>query len=236
MAMETTILLTALLGESKIAWFANNGNGDFGARAEIGVEINQVRWVGAADLDGDGDEDVVASAGNVNFQSLVWFANSGAGTFGPQQEIGGGAGRRILDLDGDGDLDIVTNGGGWYKNGGAANFGDQLSIANNLAVFDIDFADFDGDGDLDVVSVGANKLVVVPSEGGGNFGAQQAVDQGFQGAGAVSAADLDGGRRYRHRTGCWGGRAWGGSDSMVSQLRRRCLRGAFGIGGRDALS
>jgi len=48
-------------------------------------ETNGARCVYAADLDGDGDQDVL-SASSLD-DKIAWYANDGTGQFGPQQVI-----------------------------------------------------------------------------------------------------------------------------------------------------
>ena len=46
----------------RVAWYANDGLGNFGTQQTIATTANSVRSVCAADLDGDGDNDVLAAA------------------------------------------------------------------------------------------------------------------------------------------------------------------------------
>jgi hypothetical protein len=63
-----------------------------------------------ADVDGDGDVDLVLAEHRGNLRIAIW-ANDGTGTF-TEKVIGQGheshLGGRLVDLDGDGDLDIVS--------------------------------------------------------------------------------------------------------------------------------
>jgi Na+/citrate or Na+/malate symporter len=86
-------------------------------------EIHGPVSVYAADLDGDGDLDVL-SASNYD-DKIAWYANDGMGHFGPQQVITtAAAGARSVyaaDLDGDGDLDVLSASSdddkiAWYEN------------------------------------------------------------------------------------------------------------------------
>jgi len=64
----------------------------------------------SADLDGDGDMDVISASENDD--KISWYANDGAGSFGAQQVISTSAdGARSVyacDLDGDGDMDVLS--------------------------------------------------------------------------------------------------------------------------------
>ena len=64
----------------------------------------------AADLDGDGDADVVATS--FLLDEVLWFENLGAGTFGAAaviaDDLDGATAIELVDLDGDGDLDVAA--------------------------------------------------------------------------------------------------------------------------------
>ena len=81
----------------------------------------------AADLDGDGDLDVLSRSE----VALEWRTNDGAGTFGPAQLIATGPfsadSVEVEDVDGDGDLDVMAGSAvstevSWYANDGAGTF------------------------------------------------------------------------------------------------------------------
>lgn len=110
----------------------------------------------AADLDGDGDLDVLSRSE----VALEWRTNDGAGTFGPAQLIATGPfsadSVEVEDVDGDGDLDVMAGSAvstevSWYANDGAGTFGPPQSVAvGGIArLFCAD--DLDGDGDVDLV-------------------------------------------------------------------------------------
>ena len=196
--------------DDKIAWYENtNGAGAFSSEKIISTNIDAARDVVTADLDGDGDQDVIAaSAGD---SKVVWFENTdSAGTFGDEQVITNDAffaqAVRVADLDDDGDLDVVsasTNDAkvAWYPNlDGAGTFGTQ-QVITTLAVgaISVDIANLDDDFDLDVVSASSfdNKIAWYESfagKGRVRFSLLHTVS-GFNetlGAHAVTAADIDG--------------------------------------------
>ena len=71
-------------GGDRLSWYENLGGADsFGVRQEITNLTNSPKDVEAADLDGDGDIDLV-SASRVD-DEVAWYENLGGGSFGPQQ-------------------------------------------------------------------------------------------------------------------------------------------------------
>lgn len=84
---------------------------------------SDVRSVHGADINGDGDVDIVA-AGSAN-NRVAWYENGGGGTSWTEHAvstaIGGAHSVTTSDLDGDGDLDPVAAGFGdnsvvWFNN------------------------------------------------------------------------------------------------------------------------
>ena len=98
--------------DDKIAWYENtDGAGSFGSQQVISTAADGAASVFAADVDGDGDLDVL-SASAVD-DKIAWYENTdGAGSFGSQQVISTAAdGARSVfaaDVDGDGDLDVLS--------------------------------------------------------------------------------------------------------------------------------
>ena len=122
----------------------------------------QAREVFLADMDSDGDLDIVVSSSKDN--TVAWFENDGAANPGFSHaniatNARGGADVVVADMDADGDLDIVSASSGdntiaWYENDGAANptwSSEDIATSANGA-YSVDVADMDGDGDLDIVS------------------------------------------------------------------------------------
>ncbi|MEM7308333.1 MAG: VCBS repeat-containing protein [Planctomycetota bacterium] len=159
----------------------------------------------AADLDGDGDRDVVSIS---RFDgTCAWYENvDGEGTFEPRQFLTTEAalplGVFAADLDGDFDADVLLadfelDRVSWFENtDGAGAFGPERVFGADIdGVHAVAAEDLDGDGDLDVVCTSALDGAVIwyaNLDGLGTFGAKQLVAGQAQGAAAVAAADLDG--------------------------------------------
>jgi hypothetical protein len=121
-------------------------------------------WVDAADIDDDGDIDVLGAAG-FGGNTTAWFENTdGAGTVWNQTTLSNtfqlAVGIHASDVDGDGDQDILgasfgafpSGAGGrvvWWENGA----GWTLHPVDNsyLGAVGVYSGDVDGDGDMDVV-------------------------------------------------------------------------------------
>ena len=189
--------------DDKIAWYANDGTGHFGPQQVITTEAHSANCVYAADLDGDGDLDVLSASQEDD--KIAWYANDDSGQFGSQQVVStspanGADSVRAADLDGDGDTDVLSasqwdNKIAWYANDGTGHFGSQQVITTEAdGASCVYVADLDGDGDLDVLSAsfGDDKIAWYANDGRGQFGPQQVITTEADGAKSVYAADLDG--------------------------------------------
>jgi len=175
----------------------------FGEEQVIEQESGFVH-VHTGDLDGDGDEDVVAC----RFSTLLWYENDGLGDFINTQVIVNGEGSMqsiyITDLDGDNDLDILTESNQsygendqivWFMNDGLGNFSSKIIVTDQIDAGHCVFAsDLDGDGDNDVLSASVydDKIAWYENDGNGNFSAQQIISSTTEGASTVYASDIDG--------------------------------------------
>ncbi len=168
----------------------------------ISAEAEGASKVYAADIDGDGDLDVLSSS--ILDNKIAWYENEdGAATFGSEQVITVEAMKvdalHVSDLDGDGDLDVLSasrddNKIAWYENFGAGNFGSQQIISTEAYVAQSVYAaDIDGDGDQDVLSASRddNKIAWYQNLGG-IFGSQRIISIDAIWANRVLAKDIDG--------------------------------------------
>ena len=156
----------------------------------------------AADLDGDGDRDVVAASSNDN--RISWFENDGSGEFGEAQLISIDAEdpRSVFaaDVDGDGAIDVLSasaadNTVAWYQNDGSGSFGEQQIISADAdGAIDVFAADLDGDGDMDIVSGARESDTVAIHLNNGNadpFFTTQTISASIDAPYSVDAIDVD---------------------------------------------
>lgn len=109
------LLDVLVAGDNKLAWFENLGGGTFGPRVTIPTTVDGLWHAHAADLDADGDADIIAT-GNIDGR-VVWFENLGAGAFTLERvayaAFGRAASAVVVDLDQDGRVEIVAAGIGY---------------------------------------------------------------------------------------------------------------------------
>jgi hypothetical protein len=158
-----------------LAWYENRldePTADFGAGQVITTATNSFRSIFLADLDGDGDPDVLA--GSYADEEIAWYENrlnEASAGFGSKQTVATVDRYALsvfaLDFDGDGDRDVLSASYTWfddkvvwYENRldePSADFGAQQMVTTaaegSRSVF---AADLDGDGDPDVLSASYN--------------------------------------------------------------------------------
>jgi hypothetical protein len=153
------------------------------------------------DLDGDGDNDVLAMSGD---RELSWFANEdGLGTFGPELTVlrfpdAFLPGVQLADLDGDQDIDIAYADDigptvAWVENSSTGFLRVHESDFANTGPWKLVVADLDGDGDPDLLTSNLVTMSTVWLEnvdGRGTF-EQRLIRSGDEFA-EIAPADFDG--------------------------------------------
>ena len=142
-----------------ISWYENDGQGNYVTQHLVASDTVSSWYVRPADLDNDGDIDVVASS---FVAPIVWYEQQNDGTFSQAKVIStapeASYGLDVADLDGDGDTDVVSgsyadNEIAWYENDGNGSFrGQQVISRSQSGPFSVVAADIDGDGDEDVIA------------------------------------------------------------------------------------
>jgi len=143
------------------------GNGSSWVKHEVGYGFWGAITVHAADMDGDGDMDIIGASalttGGLYQQEsdLTWFENSdGNGSDWIQHDVDDFGTLRpydskITDIDGDGDIDIIATTWGevriYENNGDGSLF--TMRVLTNLIYGSpaVEIGDMDNDGDMDVI-------------------------------------------------------------------------------------
>ncbi len=200
-------VLSASSSDNTIAWYENlDGLGNFSSQNLISTVAQDARDVHAADIDNDGDIDVLSAS--FDDDTIAWYENlDGLGNFSGKKTIYSYANGAIdvytSDIDGDGDLDVLSASWhdgviAWYENiDGLGNFGGQLIYNFVGNATSIHAEDIDGDGDMDVLSSFNDNSRIAWYEnldGLGNFGGIQYISSytTSEGASGVYTSDLDG--------------------------------------------
>lgn len=140
------------------------GNFQMVVNLTVGINSSTPMSVLPTDMDNDGDQDILCFYPTSTNRFLVWYANTGNGTFGTEQIITSNNALIassmlfIADLDGDNDQDIIVGNKSygkilWLKNNGNATYADPVTISTLASgITSIATADMDNDGDMDIVS------------------------------------------------------------------------------------
>ena len=171
-------IISASYLDHTIAWYENNGAADPSwTAADIATSADSARSVYAADMDGDGDMDIISASQNDD--TIAWYENNGAAdpswtATDIATNADGAFSVYAADMDGDGDMDIISASYlddtiAWYENNGAA---DPSWTAADIATSadgarSVFAADMDGDGDMDIVSASSNDDTIAWYENNG---------------------------------------------------------------------
>lgn len=198
----------------QIGVYVNSGNlSSWGNLIPVKSGTNtgdEPRSLHAADIDGDGDVDVMS----VNYLSnqFSYYPNSRIG--GPQPSVRhltsasqtrGPRNLRTGDINGDGVLDMISTSVldgkvAWYRGTGRGNFASQQIIhryqtgANEQGPRGLDVVDMDGDGDLDVLSTSevGSSVCFHENTGSGSFSQPVIITNRANGVNLVTTIDMDG--------------------------------------------
>ena len=146
------------LGGSRVTLFINDGSADPTFSTNLISTTESAIDVKFADIDNDGDIDLVS--GDYNNNSVTWHENNnGSWTSNVITTTAVSVrGVDVADLDGDGDMDITSASTddadvSWYENDGAAD--PSFTVHDHTAIIaeahDVNPTDIDGDGDIDLI-------------------------------------------------------------------------------------
>jgi hypothetical protein len=204
-------LFTGARSSQEVTWWENTqGDGSAWTEHQIMTGAVEVEQVWAADMDRDGDSDVMLTAGTSGDPFTVWLENPGDKVSAwtshdiPVEAGAGGTVSTAADLDGDGDVDVLT----------ASFFGNQDfrwhentdGVGDTWVLHTIDdtrstpfmamAADADGDGDLDVFATSVNDDSVLVYENltihrSATYPTKAEVADGFSTIEDVALGDID---------------------------------------------
>jgi len=189
-----------------IAWWENTaGDGSTWTQHTVDGTFDYAIGVHAADVDGDGDIDVLGAA--LNADDITWWENTaGDGSVWTEHTVDGafdGANSIFAaDIDGDSDLDILGSAGAgagqvaWWENtAGNGTTWTEHTVDSAFLARASYAADVDGDGDIDVLGAShSNDLINwwENTAGDGSAWTEHTISAAFDGAFSVIAVDLDG--------------------------------------------
>lgn len=195
---DSDVLVGSNLG-SRIAWHENvDGTGSFSQPKSISNRISFLNTIQVADIDDDGDMDVLSTTA---VGQVAWHENrDGRGNFSNARIIvasnaGDPAEAAFADIDADSDLDIIVSRGDrvvWYQNrDGKGDFGPDSPIGTGESYGAVTAADVDSDGDLDVITTSAQRVAWHENgDGNGGFSSTKTIRL-FDMTNFVDVADLD---------------------------------------------
>ncbi len=199
-------IVSASVDDDTVAWYENIGGSPptFTERI-LTTTADAALSVHAADVDGDGDTDVLSASFFDN--SVAWFDNQGGAVptfFERALPVTFASPRSVLatDLDGDLDLDVVVTFQGlgvlaWYENDGSVptpGFLQRLITSSADVGWQAAAADVNGDGFVDIlVAAHDNDLIAWYENDGGSppAFAERIVTTQLNGPFSIQAADMD---------------------------------------------
>jgi len=176
-----------------------SSNGLFGGQNTITTAAVRVRSVFAADVDSDGDMDVL-SASRID-DLIAWYENDGSQNFTLHTvSTAADSARSVFaaDVDGDGDIDVLSASSlddkiAWYENDGNQSFTPHTISTAADGATSVFAADVDGDGDIDVLSASRldDKIAWYENDGSQSF-TPHTISTAADNVRSVFAADVDG--------------------------------------------
>lgn len=179
------------LNSQEVIWLENDGNESFTDHVIDNAYGVAVRDVKAADMDGDGDIDVIAVGGD-----CFWYENDGTQNYTRHLYTSlDFSDVYTVDFDFDGDQDILAGDGkiSLFENDGSGNFTEHVIYAQQDVNEKIHYLDFDADGDYDIVASLQDENDIRWWKNDGCLGfTEYTIEDDFQQVTSVFASDIDG--------------------------------------------
>lgn len=158
-----------------------------------------VQFISTADLDRDGDLDILSATFN-GVGAIAWYENNGSQEFVRNvitTDALDATSVLVADMNGDGYLDVVAASLGnnaitWYQNDGHQQFNRHTITTSAYLVSSLHVADLDGDGDADIVAASKGDNIIAWYENAGEGFVRHVITTSIDVPCSVSAADFDG--------------------------------------------
>ncbi len=195
-------VISASSFDSKVAWYANDGSGFFGAQNVVDSVVPGANQVLSINADGNSELEILALS--LNDWEIVWYKNALTLQFESERvitpEIRSPREVTSTDMDDDGDNDVVVASSSngkvlHYENLGNGNFSDALIVGKDvLGVQSITTADLDNDGQPDIIAaaITGNKIFWYRNLGANNYAPSQVIASPAGRPLKVVASDIDG--------------------------------------------
>ncbi|GAA5024895.1 hypothetical protein GCM10011506_08840 [Marivirga lumbricoides] len=211
---DQDVLITGLGADNNASasLYLNDGNGNFAQVKNTSFEGVAFSSIAFADVDGDGDPDVLITGRNVNKVPLATlYKNDGLGNFSKVENTPFGgvyhSSIAFADIDGDKDQDLLISGTNdisntsiLYSNDGEGNYTIADDSFPGLVYSSVAFDDLDGDNDADLILTGADystgqyipNTIVYTNDGKGTF--NELLNSGLHNFAhsSLAIADVDG--------------------------------------------
>ncbi|WP_187265456.1 FG-GAP-like repeat-containing protein [Reinekea thalattae] len=210
-------LLSASFQDDSIRWYENNGQASFTTQTVVELQQDSTDdtdssgssaadgayAVHAADIDGDGDIDLMSASQNDDI--VAWYENDGDENFTKHIIEQGSSVLSVYaqDIDSDGDTDIVAaldddDTVVWYRNMSDVEGSDDFFLKRTVTT-DVDrpasvsATDFDRDGDVDLISASSrDNTIAWYSNNGANYFTKIDIYNEAEFVLMVGVADIDG--------------------------------------------
>ena len=145
--------------------------------ATIDNNLGSAQGLQIADLDFDGDEDIIACGKTGD--DLNWYESDGSGSYTERLidgNLNGAQGIAVNDIDGDGDLDIFATARdgdqvALYTNNGSQSFTKTVIDSDLIEPHHVECTDLNDDGYMDIIATGrgSDKIIWYSNDGSQNF-------------------------------------------------------------------
>ncbi|MBI4238107.1 MAG: thrombospondin type 3 repeat-containing protein [Deltaproteobacteria bacterium] len=170
------LIIYGAAGSNRMEFRPGNGDGSFGAETVYtSDQVHQFMTPNLADLDGDGDADLVVM--DLETNDLLIMPNDGDGAFDTSNAVRYplDAAPAVLtaDVDADGLTDVVANYNdhiGVLRNLGDGTLDSVVASGSFSGLTELIAADFNPDGAIDLIGMDNGSVVLLRNDGTGTFG------------------------------------------------------------------